>query len=100
MTRSPRGVNSNMENPRPVSSTTMSLARMFVAVPMSVRVPPSIEAYESGMRSFEGETWLSSARSVTIGMNIATTGVLLMNPASGAVSPTVAPSKRRLLPWV
>jgi hypothetical protein len=99
-TRTPSGVNSNIENVSPMSSSVMSLARTFVAVPIRLSVPPSIEAYERGMRSLEGETRASSARSVTIGMNIATTGVLMIKPASGPVIPTVAPRSRVASPRV
>ena len=61
---------------------------------MSVREPPSIEAYDSGNRSFEGEVFPSWARFDTIGRRMATAAVLLMNPDSGATRPTVASSCR------
>jgi hypothetical protein len=47
-----------------------------------------------------GDARASSARSVTIGMNIATTGVLMIKPASGPVIPTVAPRSRVASPRV
>ncbi len=65
---------------------------MFVEVPMTVRVPPSIEANESGMRSFDGEVLPLCARSATTGTRMATTGVLLMNPDTGPVTLMVAAS--------
>ena len=67
---------------------------MFVEVPMSVSIPPNIDAYESGKRSFEGEVPPRSARSVTIGRRMATAAVLLMKPEMGATTPMVAPSWR------
>jgi hypothetical protein len=83
-----------------MSRRAKSLASRFVDVPISVSVPPRIAAYDSGNRSFDGESLLCSARSEIIGMNTATTGVLLMNPAIGPVVPTVAASARNSLPFV
>jgi hypothetical protein len=57
----------------------MSLARLFVDVPMSVSVSPSIDANDSGSSSFEGAVFPSCARSAITGIRIATTGVLLTN---------------------
>jgi hypothetical protein len=73
---------------------------MFVDVPTSVGVPPIIAANDSGVNSFDGDRFASSARSVIIGMNTATTGVLLIKPAVKPVDPTVAPSSLRWLPRV
>ena len=69
-------------------------------MPISVSVPPRIAAYDSGRSSFDGEIPDWRARSVIIGMNTATTGVLLRNPDSGPVAPTVAASARPSLPRV
>jgi hypothetical protein len=63
----------------PIDWAAMSLARLFVDVPMSVSVPPSIEANDSGISSFEGAVFPSCARSAITGIRIATTGVLLTN---------------------
>ncbi len=71
---------------------------MFVDVPMTVRVPPSIDANESGMRSFDGEVLPLCARSATTGTRMATTGVLLMNPDTGPATPTVARAVGSLSP--
>jgi len=58
---------------------------------MSVSMPPTIDAYESGMRSFEGDVRPRSATRDD-GMSIATTGVLLRNPDGIPANATVAPS--------
>ena len=73
----------------------IALARRFVEVPMSVSVPPSIPANESGMSSRDGETPVRSVRSPTTGIIRATTGVLLMKPAARPDRPTTEPSWRR-----
>ena len=62
------------------SSMTMRLD----ALPMSVSCPPSWDAKLSGMNSLEGLIRCRFAQSRTIGMYIATTGVLLTNAESSA----------------
>ncbi len=56
----------------------MPLTRILVDVPMSVHMPPIILAKESGMSSFAGLILAVAAMRPTMGMNTATTGVLLM----------------------
>ena len=58
----------------------------LVEVPISVHIPPNIEAKDNGMRSFDGETSRLPDHSSTRGISAATIGVLLMNaerPATG-----------------
>ena len=52
---------------------------MLVEVPMSVQVPPRMEAKESGISSLEGDRPRAAASEIMMGMNTTTTGVLLMN---------------------
>ena len=52
---------------------------MLVDVPMSVHVPPRMEANATGSSSFEGLTRSFRAIPITGDMNIAVTVVLFMN---------------------
>ena len=61
-------------------SAEMSEAMMrLVDVPISVHMPPSIEAKESGMSSFDLSWPILSDHVSMIGISIATMGVLFMN---------------------
>ena len=64
------------------SSSYRAATIRFVDVPMSVHMPPSIEAKESGMSSLDGEMPRPSDHSATSGMSAATIGVLLMKAES------------------
>ena len=61
-------------------STIMELTTKFVDVPIRVRVPPKIAAYERGSRSLVGLILKRWHRSMARGIKIATAAVLLMNP--------------------
>ena len=62
----------------------------FVLVPMRVQVPPSTAAYESGMSSFDGESFILLARFNTTGKKTTTTGVLFTNAESVPTTSTSA----------
>ena len=57
----------------------------FVDVPIIVKVPPKIEAYERGRRTFVGLIWKRWHILIARGMNIATAAVLLTKPEITAV---------------
>ena len=75
---------------RDLSATTalaiMPSTTRLVLVPMRVVMPPRIDMKESGMRSCDGETLNFAPHRVSIGINMATTGVLLRNADSSAVA--------------
>ena len=83
-------MNSNIENGRPISCADRLLARRFVDVPIKVSVPPNIEAYESGINSFDGDVPPFHATSEMTGTSNATTGVLFTRPDVGPARPIVA----------
>ena len=51
---------------------------MLVLVPMSVQTPPNIEAKLSGISNFDIDRLWRRAQSCSMGIKIATTGVLLI----------------------
>jgi hypothetical protein len=75
-----------------MSSAERLLAKRLVEVPMRVSVPPNIEAYESGISSFDGEVPPLRATSEMTGTSSATTGVLFTRPEVGPARPIVARS--------
>mmetsp|Transcript_8519 Transcript_8519/g.21895 ORF Transcript_8519/g.21895 Transcript_8519/m.21895 type:complete len:279 (-) Transcript_8519:59-895(-) len=72
---------SDISNDGSFSFTKPNTTRL-VDVPISVHVPPKIEAKLSGISSFEGENWFTLANPTMTGIIIATTGVLFMNADS------------------
>jgi hypothetical protein len=81
-----------MPKDRPIRSARSTLARRLVEVPMSVSIPPAIDAYDSGNSSFDGGMPIRSARSTVAGSMMATAAVLLITPDRGPVMPMVASS--------
>ena len=58
----------------------MELTIRLVDVPMRVRVPPKIAAYERGNNNFVGLIWNRFDKLIANGMKIATAAVLLIKP--------------------
>jgi hypothetical protein len=75
-----------------------SLTMILVEVPIRVQVPARIEAYEIGMRNFEGLKPNSQLRLVIMGMKRTTTGVLLMKAENMATVIKVMSMARLTLP--
>ena len=76
--------NSNMERPRTplsgckaASSSAIPCTTRLVEVPMSVHIPPTMVAYESGMSNLVAGCFIFSAQRLSMGAKITTTGVLL-----------------------
>ena len=59
----------------------------FVLVPIKVQQPPKMLKNDKGNNSFEGETRFLRHQSITIGINIATFGVLLIKALAGTTNP-------------
>jgi len=72
---------------RPLFCATPS-TRIFVEVPISVIVPPKIEAKESGISSLDGASPIDFARLMATGIKMTTTGVLLMK-ADNTITPAI-----------
>ena len=73
----------------------------FVLVPMSVHVPPKMDANDSGIITCSFGMFMFSAHRWTMGIITATTGVLFRNPdvsAMGTISRSCAPAIVRGLP--
>jgi hypothetical protein len=64
-----------------------SLIIILVEVPISVQVPAKMEAYEIGIKNFEGLKFSSQLRPRIMGIKRTTTGVLLIKAEA---SPTMA----------
>ena len=73
----------------------MPLASRLVLVPSSVQVPPNIDAYESGISSFEEAIPISRESVSTTGINTMTTGVLLIKAETAATPITIMNMKNR-----
>ena len=74
----PAAVISNMPNgARPPLWATPSTSRL-VDVPISVVVPPKIDAKDRGISNLDGEIFNDLASRIATGINTTTTGVLLM----------------------
>ena len=69
---------------RPASTICPATTRL-VDVPISVAMPPSSAANDSGISSLLTDTWRRSAHELICGMSIATIGVLLRNADDSAV---------------
>ena len=72
-------------------SSAIALTSRLVDVPMTVSVPPAIETYESGNMNFDGLRWKRRHRSMSSGMKIATTAVLLRKPDSTLATTSTSP---------
>ena len=91
----PISVRSNSPRPGTPAASISPATSRFVLVPMSVVMPPTMEAYESGIISFDGDTPALSHQACTRGISIATSGVLLRKAESVAVVSMICPSRRR-----
>ena len=59
--------NSKMENPLRPASCIIPSTTKFVEVPINVQIPPSIVAYERGIRNFAGGSFIRLAQFLMIG---------------------------------
>ncbi len=65
---------------------------MFVDVPISVHIPPSMAKNDSGIIRRLGLTWLPWQARSTMGRKTATTAVLLMKAETGAMTRPISAS--------
>jgi hypothetical protein len=84
--------------PYPASSES-ELTRIFEEVPISVQLPPSIEAKEMGMRNFDGLRFIFVHTVRTAGINTTTTGVLLMKADMKQTAMRAQARNLNELPW-
>ena len=73
----PTRPNSNIPKPLYPASKIIPSTTRLVEVPISVHIPPSIVAYEIGIKNLVAEIQTDSAQRLIIGAKITTTGVLL-----------------------
>ena len=92
----PTNAMSNMPSPEcPRSVMSIPLTTRFVLVPTSVHMPPKIAAKLNGIMSFDGLIRSPRAQSLTTGMNMATTGMLLRNALMAMTGPMSRANARR-----
>ena len=72
--------------------SAIELINIFVDVPIKVHTPPNIEAKDSGISKRDGLLRILEETATTIGKNIATAAVLLINADRRPITP-IKPSK-------